>query len=286
VRTAAGPVFRPVSAPSSAELQGLVQKLAERVGRHLERRGILVRDVENSHLALEPEREGDALAGLQGASITYRIALGHQQGRKAFMLQTLSPRLEDRSGQSAAQSGGFSLHAGVAAEADERAKLERLCRYISRPAVSTERLSLTAQGNVRYALKTPYRDGTTHVILEPLDLLARLAALVPIPGVNLTRYHGVFAPHHGLRAQTVRGRSAAGGTSTAALGQGGGESRRAPMGWGQRLKRVFGIDIEQCERCAGRLRVIGKILQHLGIGEGPEAQHLARAGPAGAGLFD
>ena len=43
--------------------------------------------------------------------------------------------------------------------------IERLCRYISRPALSEKRLSLTPNGNVRYPLKTPYRDGTTHVML-------------------------------------------------------------------------------------------------------------------------
>ncbi len=48
-------------------------------------------------------------------------------------------------------------------------------------------------GNVRYQLKTPYRDGTTHVIFEPLDFIARLAALIPRPRTNLTRFHGVFA---------------------------------------------------------------------------------------------
>jgi hypothetical protein len=53
---------------------------------------------------------------------------------------------------------------------------------------------------VRYQLKTPYRDGTTHVIFEPLDFIARLAALVPRPRVNLTRFHGVFAPNSKHRA--------------------------------------------------------------------------------------
>jgi hypothetical protein len=43
-------------------------------------------------------------------------------------------------------------------------------------------LALTEQGSIRYALKTPYRDGTTHVIFEPLDFLARLASLVPARG--------------------------------------------------------------------------------------------------------
>ena len=82
--------------------------------------------------------------------------------------------------------------AGVAAARHERQKLERLCRYIARPAIAEPRLSLTPSGNVRYQLKTPYRDGTTHVIFEPLDFMARLAALVPRPRVNLTHYHGVF----------------------------------------------------------------------------------------------
>lgn len=45
---------------------------------------------------------------------------------------------------------------------------------------------------MRCQLKTPYRDDTTHVVLEPLDFIARLAALVRSPRVNLTRYHGVF----------------------------------------------------------------------------------------------
>ena len=82
----------------------------------------------------------------------------------------------------------------VAAAAYRRAKLERLCRYIARPALATERLSLAGQGNIRYRLKTPYRDGTTHVIFEPLDFIARMAAPVPKPRVNFTRFRGVFAP--------------------------------------------------------------------------------------------
>lgn len=92
-----------------------------------------------------------------------------------------------------AKASGFSLHAGVATATCERQKLERLCRYITRPAIAERRLSLTAQGWVRYQLKTPYHDGTMHVVLEPLNFIARLAALVPRPRMNLTRYHGVFA---------------------------------------------------------------------------------------------
>ena len=61
-------------------------------------------------------------------------------------------------------------------------------------------MALTASGQVRDSLKTPYRDGTTHIVLEPLDLMARLAALASPPRMHLTRYHEVFAPHSKLRA--------------------------------------------------------------------------------------
>ncbi len=80
-----------------------------------------------------------------------------------------------------AQCAGFSLHAGIGVEADQRAKLERLARYVSRPSVAIERLALTTQRQVRYRLKTAYRDGTTQIVLEPVDFMARLAALVPPP---------------------------------------------------------------------------------------------------------
>ena len=92
-----------------------------------------------------------------------------------FTLQRL-PACDEPFDDGVGKVAGFSLHAGVAARADEHQKLERLCRYISRPAIAEKRLSLTPNGNVRYQLKTPYRDGTTHVIFEPLDFIARLAA--------------------------------------------------------------------------------------------------------------
>ena len=117
---------------------------------------------------------------LLGHSITYRIAVGPHQGRKVFTLQTLAASYEPFD-DAVGKVARFSLHAGVAARADERQKLERLCRYIARPAVSEKRLSLLSNGNVRYELKTPYRDGTTHVIFEPMDFIARLVALVPKP---------------------------------------------------------------------------------------------------------
>ncbi len=83
----------------------------------------------------------------------------------------------------------------------------------------SSRRKLPISRSVRYQLKTPYRDGTTHVIFEPVDFIARLAALVPKPRVNLTRFHGVFAPNSAHRARVTpimwcKGKK----TSTNALG--------------------------------------------------------------------
>jgi hypothetical protein len=83
-----------------------------------------------------------------------------------------------------------------------------LPRNLPCPAVAENRLSLSSNGNVRYELKTPYRDGTTHVIFEPLDFIAKLAALVPPPRANLTRFHGVFVPNSRYRDRVVPGRRA------------------------------------------------------------------------------
>ena len=70
----------------------------------------------------------------------------------------------------------LSLHAGVATKAHERDKLEKICRYIARPAVAQERLSSNEQGEVIYKFKKPWDDGTTAIKLTPMELMERLAA--------------------------------------------------------------------------------------------------------------
>ena len=166
------PGFRRVSAPVRTELEVLVHQISQRVGRHLERKGLLERDLESSELTLDPD-EDDGMNALLGHSITYRVAVGPRAGQKAFTLQTLPPLPErfDDEPPYLTKVNGFSLHAGVCAQAFERDKLERLCRYITRPPVADRRIALTPDGDIRYELKTPYRDGTTHVILDPMDFM-------------------------------------------------------------------------------------------------------------------
>jgi hypothetical protein len=147
-----------------------------------------------------------------------------------------------------AKEAGFSLHAGVSTEAHQRDKLERLCRYVTRPAVSEKRLAITSNGNIRYQLKTPYRDGTTHFIFEPLDFIAKLAALVPKPRVNLTRFHGVFAPNSKFRVRVTPAKRGRGHKPRQPTGENWLDKtpaeRHVAMTWMQRLKRVFSIDPE------------------------------------------
>ena len=151
------------------------------------RRGLLERDAENSYLNLDGlPAEADDMHDLYGHSITYRVAIGPQQGKKVFTLQTLLPIPDKGNGDRLAKEAGFSLHAGVAAQAGQREKLDRsggvpLCRYISRPAVSEKRLSLTTNDQVRYQLKTPYRDGTTHVIFDGAAIRIWTSWLVWLP---------------------------------------------------------------------------------------------------------
>lgn len=298
--------FHWVKAPTSEELTRLTHAIARRVGRYLERQGLLERDTENSYLASDAV-DDEPMNQLLGHSITYRIAVGPRAGRKVYTLQTLPAcDLNEQYGDAVGKVAGFSLHAGVASKVHERDKLERLCRYISRPAVSEKRLSLTSGGNIRYQLKTPYRDGTTHVIFEPLDFIARLAALVPKPRVNLTRFHGVFAPNSKHRALVTPAKRGKGGQTDNQDGVPDEPptpaERRASMSWAQRLKRVFNIDIEICQACGGAVRVIAsiedpavikQILDHLKNKEEQETEKPlllpeSRAPPAGLqqGLFD
>src|SRR5947208_1217376 len=88
---------------------------------------------------------------------------------------------------------GFSVHANVSLPAHRRQKLENLCRYMLRPPLAVERLERLESGRLAYRMKTPWRDGTTHVIMSDGELVEKLAALVPAPRFHLVRYFGILA---------------------------------------------------------------------------------------------
>jgi hypothetical protein len=170
-------------------------------------------------------------------------------------------------------------------------RLERLCRYAGRPPVATERLSVLPDGRLLYRLKRRWRDGTTHMIFEPLELVEKLAALVPPPRFHLIRYHGVLAPSAAFRAMVVPesktdaapfhpGCPAGDQALAAKTGNAKGNDKCRPRNyaWAELLKRVFSIDVLECPRCGGRMRVISaihppdairKILDCLGLPSRP-----------------
>ena len=115
--------FQWVREPTSAHLTQLAHTIARRVGRMLEREGLLERDTE--HLSFDSELfEDDPMPDLVGHSITYRIAVGPHRGRKVFTLQTLPIcNEEDWATGGPGNVAGFSLHAGVAVKASQRDKL-------------------------------------------------------------------------------------------------------------------------------------------------------------------
>ena len=178
-RSGAGvPVFHEARAPGIEELQALLAKIITRLMRLLTRQGYLI---EEQGMALgQPLRylaeiEADhALTPLQAASCTYRIAMGPRAGQKVLSLRSLPSTGERLTPDLCANAHGFSLHAGLRCGAEQRKQLERLCRYITRPAIANERLKLNAAGQVVLQLKSAYRDGTTHVIMSPLQFMQRL----------------------------------------------------------------------------------------------------------------
>ena len=187
-------VFKRVVPPGDEEVTRIVKKVCHRVGRLLERRGLGPEAVPDEIDTLRHSQP--LLAELYGASVSGRVALGPHAGRRILKVGDLV-QLDDSvvpSGPRCAAVSGFSLHANVCIPARDRLRLERLLRYAGRPAIATERLSLLPDGRLLYRLKHRWRDGTSHVIFEPLELIARLAALVPPPRFHLVRYHGLLAP--------------------------------------------------------------------------------------------
>ena len=172
----ARPVFHRLPPPTDADIAALLTRLHRRVRRLLTRRGRLADEDAGSDpfAAQEPLFAQTVAASLQG-----RVALGPRAGpalrrlRSAASAQTTAPRC--------ARLEGFSLHADVAVPARRRDRLEHLVRYILRPPLALERLTESTGGQLLYQFRRPWSDGSTALLLDPLELLERLAALVPPP---------------------------------------------------------------------------------------------------------
>src|SRR4029450_3920483 len=191
--------------------------------------------------------------------VQQRIAFGERAGQRVrrigagFGYEGEVPTL---TGPHCASVQGFSVHAHTQIPAHRRDQLECLIRYTARGAVSLERLQAEANGQLIYTFTHPWSDGTTGIRLSPLELLEKLAALVPLPRVHLVRYAGCLAPHSALR-EAIRPTPR----------QQGVDGADTPTGtpywhWARLLGRVFALEMAICPWChGGALRIIAVITQ-------------------------
>ncbi len=148
------------------------------------------------------------------------------------------------------------------------------------------------------ALKTPYDDGTSHVVLSPMEFMGCLAALVPKPRVNLTRFHGVFSrgcrpPRSRLREHVVPGKPDDELAQVSQSGKNKAYSMTHRSFRGTTSQMCFNgaairIEIEKCKKCGGKVKIIAsieapevieKILKHLCLDEASQARN--RSPPKG-----
>jgi hypothetical protein len=296
-----GVVFHPAPPVTDLDVAEVLATIEPGIVRLLDRRG----RGDHDDTAVDPLAEqAPVLAGLAAASVQGRVALGRTRGARVSRLR--DPGEEEDApapGHGHARSNGFDLHAGRVVPAGQRDRLEQVCGYVLRPPVAQERLSMTAEGQVLLRFRQSWRDGTTHVVFDPVEFLGRLAVLVPRPRINLLLYHGVLAPRAAWRSAVVprpapaAGREAGGPEADTNEADAQETARRRARGqsWAALMRRTFGIDVLACPRCGGRLRlialieqaaVIDRILRHLGLPAEIPSPRPARSPPTEPDLSD
>ena len=183
--------FLELMGPTPEEVAALTRKLARKITRHVD----AYRETHGLDLDTAASDGDDAIDHARARAL--QLPLGPRSDRAAA-----PPPL--RASYRCAHVEGFSLHADVDLAAHDREGLLRLARYGARQSFSQQHLSALPDGRLRYALKRPF--GPQHVrelVLSPSELLHRLAALLPKPYLNLTRYAGIFAPNANRRWEVV-----------------------------------------------------------------------------------
>jgi len=299
-RDAAGVVtFHPAQRLTTLDVAEVLSAVEPRIRRLLDGGG-RPEDDDGSH-AEDGEvdacmDEAPALAGLAAASVQGLVALGHHPGTRLHRREHACASVDRPLGSCHARWQGLDLHAGLVVPAGQRARLERVCRYALRAPVAPERLALTADGQVRLALRQPWANGTTHLLFDPVEFLGRLAVLVPRPRVNLILYYGVLGARAVWRSEvvprpaSVQDPAADDPADDDGLATAPATARHRARGqrWADLMRRTFGFDVLACPRCGGRLclialieeaAVIGRMLRHLGLPTDLPVARPARAPP-------
>jgi hypothetical protein len=184
------PRFLVLPPPSNDEVARVLAGAARRIHRLLKARA----EGDDDALA----RDEPLLALLAAASLRTRIATGPHTGeswrRLGDRVDPEEANMDPDASARVPQHGGMSLHAAIAVPARDRRRLERLCRYVARPPLANDRLEEHPDGRLTLRLKTRWRDGTTHILMERSELIERLVPLIPAPRAHQVRYHGILAP--------------------------------------------------------------------------------------------
>ena len=199
--------------------------------------------------------------------------------------------------------GGFSVDAKVRIEAHERDGLERLLRYCARPAFALERLREIDPEHLVYESVKPGPGGSVSLMLTPMQLLDRLAALIPPPRKHRHRYYGVLAPNSPLRyAVTALAQPteiAVAPTPVVSISPGAASTepteptepahrQAARYVWALLLARIYEVLPLLCPKCGGEMKIIAfitegavirEILGHLGEPKSPPRLMPARGPP-------
>jgi hypothetical protein len=152
------PSFVESGAPTDEELHALQQTVVGRLMTMLTRPGVLVEDMAQTYL-IEPDADSEearTLRPLQAAASICRIAFGPRTGQKVLELRAAMPREATARQPLCADIDGFSLHAAVRGEAHDGYRLERLCRYITRPACRPHRANGSGRSGVDAQRRPPH----------------------------------------------------------------------------------------------------------------------------------
>lgn len=263
-------IFHEAPMPKQQDITVLCSVVRMRVLQLLKTRGLLGAEAD-----LDPFADQEPLlASISGASLTSTIATGQRAGKPVLRLGRISnaQRWATRKRPLGAHIDGFDLHASTALAAGDRGALESLLRYQLRPPLSKARLTRLDDGRVKLKLRSTWSDGTSHLVLEPHELIEKLVPLVPKPGTNLIVYHGSLAPRAKDREKIVAyGRAAAPIEIEWPVEQELFDDEapaRATCKYyshSELMKRVWGIDVLECPRCSGRLRFIQAVTEPLVI---------------------
>ena len=188
------------------------------------------------------------------ASVQQRIAFGERAGQQVRRIGSgcgVEGEQPTRSGARCASVHGFSLHANTQVPAHRRDQWERLRRSTARGAVSLERLTPDANGDLVSTCTPPWSDGTTGMRFAPWERFAKLAALVPLPRLPLVRSGGCVAPHSPLRGTSIPTPRQPG------LDEAATDTAAPHWSWAPLLQRVCALARARCPCCQqGALRMI------------------------------